>query len=80
MLLEDEHVFERGVCSRMYVCMRTGQRVDALARLVALRHYDARIDGSIAGLGSCNTATLNSTRSSLTREKGAAGLGPGKHA
>ena len=39
-----------------YYC---GQRVDSLARCVALRHHDARVRGSIPGLGSCNTVTLN---------------------
>ena len=36
----------------------SGQRVDFLARCVALRHHDARVGGSVPGLGSCNTVTL----------------------
>ena len=36
----------------------SGQRVDSLARFVALRHHDARFGGSIPGLGSFNTATI----------------------
>ena len=36
----------------------SGQRVDSLARCVALRHHDARVGGSVPGLGSFNTATL----------------------
>ena len=35
----------------------SGQRVDSLARRVALRHHDARVGGSIPGLGSFNTVT-----------------------
>ena len=35
-----------------------GQRVDSLAPLVALRHHDVRVVGSIPGLGSFNTVTL----------------------
>ena len=34
-----------------------GQRVDSLARCIALRHYDARVGGSVPGLGSFNTVT-----------------------
>ena len=33
----------------------SGQRVDSLARLATLRHHDARVVGSIPGLGSFNT-------------------------
>ena len=33
------------------------QRVDSLARFVALMHHDARVDGSIPELGSFNTVT-----------------------
>ena len=36
----------------------SGQRVDSLARCVALRHHDARVGGSVPGLGSFNTVTL----------------------
>ena len=36
----------------------SGQRVDSLARRVALRHHDARVGGSIPGPGSFNTVTL----------------------
>ena len=35
----------------------SGQRVDSLARFVALRHHDARVGGSIPGMGSFNTVT-----------------------
>ena len=35
----------------------SGQRVDYLARFVALKHHDARVGGSIPGLGSFNTVT-----------------------
>ena len=35
----------------------SGQRVDSLARRVALRHHDARVGGSVPGLGSFNTVT-----------------------
>ena len=35
----------------------SGQRVDSLARCVALGHHDARVGGSIPGLGSFNTFT-----------------------
>ena len=35
----------------------SGQRVDSLARFVGLRHHDARVGGSIPGLGSFNTVT-----------------------
>ena len=35
----------------------SGQRVDSLARCVALRHHDVRVGGSIPGLGSFNTVT-----------------------
>ena len=35
----------------------SGQRVDSLARCVALRHHDARVGGSVPGLGSFNTVT-----------------------
>ena len=34
-----------------------GQRVHSLARLVALKHHDVRVGGSISGLGSFNTVT-----------------------
>ena len=37
----------------------SGQRVDSLARCVALRHHDARVGGSVPGLGSFNTVTQN---------------------
>ena len=36
----------------------SGQRVDSLARSVALRHHDARVGGSVLGLGSLNTVTI----------------------
>ena len=36
----------------------SGQRVDSLARFVALMHHNARVGGSIPGLGSYNTVTL----------------------
>ena len=36
----------------------SGQGVDSLARCVALRHHDARVGGSVPGLGSFNTVTL----------------------
>ena len=36
----------------------SGQRVDSLARFVVLRHRDARVGGSVPGLGSFNTVTL----------------------
>ena len=36
----------------------SGQRVDSLARFVALRHHDARVGGSVPGLGSFNTVTI----------------------
>ena len=61
MLLGDEQIFQRGVCSR--VCMviwndyYSGQRVDSLARFLALMHHDATVDGLIPGLGSFNTVT-----------------------
>ena len=35
----------------------SGQRVDSLARCVALGHHDARVGGSVPGLGSFNTVT-----------------------
>ena len=35
----------------------SGQRVDSLASFVALRHHDARVGGSVPGLGSFNTVT-----------------------
>ena len=35
----------------------SSQRVDSLARRVALRHHDARVGGSVPGLGSFNTVT-----------------------
>ena len=35
----------------------SGQRVDSLARCVALRHHDARVVGSVPELGSFNTVT-----------------------
>ena len=35
----------------------SGQRVDSLARCVALRHHDARVGGSVPGLGSSITVT-----------------------
>ena len=62
MLLGDEQIFERRVCSR--VCMAdwidfySGQFVDSLARFVAFRHHDAsRVGGLIPGLGNFNTVT-----------------------
>ena len=36
----------------------SGQGVDSLARCVALRHHDARVGGSVPGLGSFNTVTF----------------------
>ena len=36
----------------------SGQGVDSLARRVALKHHDARVGGSVPGLGSFNTVTL----------------------
>ena len=36
----------------------SGQRVDSLARCVALRHHDARVGGSVPGLGNFNTVTM----------------------
>ena len=36
----------------------SGQRVDSLARCVALEHHDARADGSVPGLGSFKTVTF----------------------
>ena len=38
-----------------YYC---GQQVDSLARCVARRHHDARVGGSVPGLGSIDTVTL----------------------
>ena len=40
----------------------SGQRVDSLARCVALRHHDVRVGGSIPGLGSFNTVTILSNK------------------
>ena len=47
----------------------SGQRVDSLARCVALRHHDARVGGSVPGLGSFNTVTLQFLKVILTTEK-----------
>ena len=39
----------------------SGQRMDSLARFVALRHHDVRVGGSLPGLGSFNnTVTIAS--------------------
>ena len=61
MLLGDEQIFERGVCSR--VCVWLTGVITTLAnestRCVALRHHDVRVGGSIPGLGSFNTVTVN---------------------
>ena len=43
----------------------SGQRVDSLARCVALRHHDARVGGLVPGLGSLNTVTLAPNNGSL---------------
>ena len=43
----------------------SGQRVNSFARFVALRHHDARVDGSIPGLGSFNTVTFVTVTKSL---------------
>ena len=40
----------------------SGQGVDSLARCVALRHHDARVGGSVPGLGSFNTVTQSHPR------------------
>ena len=37
----------------------SGQREDSSAGFVALRHHDARVGGSIPGLGSLNTGYMN---------------------
>ena len=39
-----------GVCMVEWSDYYSGQRVDSLARFVALRHHDARVGGSIPGL------------------------------
>ena len=44
-----------GVCMTDWSDYYSGQRVDSLARLVTLKHHDARVGGSILWLGNFNT-------------------------
>ena len=47
----------------------SGQRVESLARFVALRHHDVRVGGLIPGLGSFNTDTHPSVISTNKNSK-----------
>ena len=48
-----------------------GQRVDFLARFVALRHHDVRVGGSFPGLSSSNTVTLQNVIRCINAKMGA---------
>ena len=52
------HNVQPGVCMADWIDYYSGQRVDSLARFIALRHHDVGVGGSVPGLGSFNTVTF----------------------
>ena len=46
------------VCMADWSDYYSGQRVDSLARCVALRHHDVKAGGLIPGLGSFNSVII----------------------